>query len=179
MKTRHSITGLILVYITTMIYGCSNPSDNSNKLIVKKWKLESFKVVDPDSASAPKPKRRTLKDTSDNLAAVIDSINRAPSIPIDTNLKKKLLKEITMEFKADGRFKYNYAEGPDIVRKGDSGTWELLGNAANIVLKGNDNSIPPDTLSIIELSANKLSIEYIERTLKSKRKELVTYVPFQ
>ncbi|HXB14065.1 MAG TPA: lipocalin family protein [Bacteroidia bacterium] len=181
MKTRQSITGLILVYITTMICSCGNPSDNTNKLIVKKWKLESFKVVNPDSASAPKLKPRTLKDTSDNLKALIDSINRAPSIQADTNKSqtKRPSKEITLEFKTDGSFNQVYPEGGTELNKSAGGTWVLSGNGSELIMKGTDNSLPSDTLAIIELTPNKLSIEYTEHTLKGKTKEIDTYIPLQ
>ncbi len=140
------LSAIICAAIVT--YNCKGGSD-ANKMMVKKWQWESFqsKAMDEQMASL-KIQADTTKDSTAKAIVAQDTAYMASVM--------EALKSTTMEFKADGTFETSMT----MMGKNDTraGKWSLSADGTKLLStdKKADGVEKTDTLSIKELTADKL-----------------------
>jgi hypothetical protein len=148
MKAKKVIILSAIAIAAMVMYNCKGGSD-ANKMMVKKWQWESFesKAFDEQMA-AMKTQADTTKDSTskamlDQQAAMMTGIMEA-------------MKSTTMEFKADGSFETSMAMMGKTDTKG--GKWSLTADGKKLLSteKKADGAEKTDTLTIKELTENKL-----------------------
>ncbi|MGZ3866655.1 MAG: hypothetical protein ACXVC6_14770 [Bacteroidia bacterium] len=148
MKAKKVIILSAIAIAAMVMYNCKGGSD-ANAMIAKKWKWESFesKAFD-EQMTAIKTQADTTKDSTTKVMlqqnlAMMSGIMEA-------------MKSTTMEFKADGSFETSMA----MMGKADTktGKWALTADGKKLLSteKKSDGAEKTDTLSIKELTADKL-----------------------
>jgi hypothetical protein len=148
MKAKKVIILSAIAIAAMVMYNCKGGSD-ANKMIVKKWKWESFQSKAMDEQMAM---MKTAADTTKDSTA---KAGATQNLAMMTSMIEAL-KSTTMEFKGDGTFETSMAMMGKSDTKG--GKWALTADGKGLLNteKKEDGAEKTDTLKIQELSADKL-----------------------
>lgn len=149
MKAKKIILLSAVAIAAVVTFGCKGGGSDANKMIVKKWQWESIQSAAMDEQmksmqmQADTTKDSTMKAMMGQQVAMMNSMMEA-------------LKSTTMEFKADGTFE----TAMSMMGKSDTkgGKWALSEDGKKLLSteKKADGVEKTDTLSIKELTAEKL-----------------------
>lgn len=146
MKTKTLTSLLALGCFAALLVSCGG--NNTSKMLVKKWQLESIKSDAMDKQMAAlKQQVDTTKDST--MKAMLQSEVKMMNDGMES------MKNVTMEFKADGSAEtvMGGAKGEDA--KPEKSNWTVSADSKKLMLS-KDGGKKTDTMDINEVSEDKL-----------------------